>query len=92
MKAKFPGIEELSDGRKRIRVRAVNPKTGRMQEVDKLIHGTLTDAVKLREQWRDEIRNADQVAKPQTLRFFLVSWLRSRALSVKLSTATTYAE
>ena len=92
MKAKYPGIEELPDGRKRIRVRAVNPKTGRMQEVDKLIQGTLSEAVKLREQWRDEIRNADQVARPPTLRNFLQSWLRSRALSVKTSTATTYAE
>ncbi len=91
-RAKYPGIEELPDGRKRIRVRAVNPKTGRMQEVDKLIHATLTDAVSLREQWRDEIRNADHVEKSPTLRSFLQSWLRSRALSVKTSTATTYAE
>ncbi len=93
MKTKYPGIEELTDGRKRIRLRAVNPKTGRMQEVDKLIRMTLKDAVRLREEWRLDVQNADLVAREiPRLRDYVESWLRSRALSVKASTAITYAE
>lgn len=93
MKSKYPGITELSDGRKRIRLRAVNPKTGRMQEIDKLIRATLKEAVRLREEWRLDVQNADQVAREiPRLRDYVESWLRSRALSVKASTAITYAE
>jgi hypothetical protein len=93
MKTKYPGITELPDGRKRIRLRAVNPKTGRMQEVDKLIQVTLKEAVRLGEEWRQDIRNSDLVAREiPRLRGYVESWLRSRALSVKASTAITYAE
>ena len=31
--ARYPGIEAMTDGRKRIRLRAVDPRTGRMKEV-----------------------------------------------------------
>jgi integrase len=93
MKTKYPGITELPDGRKRIRLRAVNPKTGRMQEVDKLLQVPLKEAVRLGEKWRQDIRNSDLVAREiPRLRGYVESWLRSRALSVKASTAITYAE
>jgi len=84
MKLKYPGIEELLDGRKRIRLRAVDPRTGRMKEVDKITTGTIQQAVKLREQWRDEIRDADRVVKEvPRLGAYAESWIASKALALK---------
>jgi hypothetical protein len=93
MKTKYPGIEELLDGRKRIRLRAVDPRTGRMKEVDKIITGTVQQAVKLREQWRDEIRDADRVVKEvPRLGAYAESWIASKALALKPSSGTWYAD
>ena len=47
-KSRYPGIEILTDGRKRIRLRAVDPRTGRMKEVDRIVEGTIEEAVRLR--------------------------------------------
>jgi hypothetical protein len=65
--ARYLGIEALSHGRKRIRLRAVDPRTGRMKEVDRIIEGSTEEAILLREQWRKEIRTADRrsVAVPR---------------------------
>jgi integrase len=93
MKTKYPGIEIMSDGRNRIRLRAVDPRTGRMKEIDKIITGTVQEAARLREQWRGQIRNSDQVAKDvPRLRPYVQSWLASKALGLKASTSRTYAD
>jgi integrase len=93
MKRRYPGIEELLDGRKRIRLRAVDPRTGRMKEVDKITTGTIQQAVKLREQWRDEIRDADRVVKEvPRLGAYAESWIASKALALKPSSGTWYAD
>jgi hypothetical protein len=63
MKARYPGIEIMVDGRKRIRLRAVDPRTGRMKEIDRIITGTVEEAARLRQTWMQEIHNAEQVAK-----------------------------
>ncbi len=91
---KYPGIEKLPDGRKRIRVRGVDPKTGRMKEVDRRVKVSMSEAVKLREELRDRLRGgADyrQVAVPR-LAEFAESWMKSRALALKASTGRTYAD
>ncbi len=91
-KTKYPGIEIMSDGRKRIRLRAVDPRTGRMKEKDRIIEGTVEEAARLRQRWMLEIRTADGVAKEvPRLRTYVQSWLASKALGVKASTARTYA-
>ena len=41
---RYPGIEALPDGRKRIRLRAMDPRTGRMKEVDRVVEGTVENA------------------------------------------------
>ena len=92
-KTKYPGIEITSDGRKRIRLRAVDPRTGRMKEKDRIITGTVEEAARLRQKWTQEIRNADHVAKEvPRLRTYVQSWLASKALGLKASTARTYAD
>lgn len=93
MRSKYPGIEIMSDGRKRIRLRAVDPRTGRMKEIDKITTGTVQEAAKLREEWRDQIRNAERVAKSvPRLAVYAESWIASKALRLKPSTATWYAQ
>jgi hypothetical protein len=88
-----PGIEVLSDGRKRVRARVVDPRTGLLREFDRIVDCDLDQAIKLRSEWRASVRG-DQTAKPRVppLRDYVISWLRSKTLSVKLSTATTYAD
>ena len=88
MKTKYPGIEIMSDGRKRIRVRAVDPRTGRMKERDRIIEGTVQEAARLRQEWMQEIHHADGMAKEvPRLRTYVQSWLASKALGLKASTA-----
>jgi integrase len=64
-----------------------------MREVDRIIEGSTEEALLLREQWRREIRTADQrsVAVPR-LDDYATSWMKSKTLAVKPSTARTYAE
>jgi integrase len=91
--SRYPGIECLPDGRKRIRLRAVDPRTGRMREVDRTVEATPSEALRLRVQWYEEIRTADR--RPEKVpRFgeYVERWMRSKALSVKRSTAVSYAE
>jgi len=90
---RYPGIEALPDGRKRIRLRAMDPRTGRMKEVDRIIEATVEDALKKQAEWRDEIRRGAHVAaEVPRLLDYATSWLRSRLPALKASTAATYAE
>ncbi len=92
-KTRYPGVEALSDGRKRVRLRVVDPRTGRTKEVDRIVTGTVEEAVKMQQEWREEIRDADHIAKEvPRLRVYVESWLRSKALGLKTSTAATYAD
>src|SRR5262245_32651254 len=88
---RHPGSEALYNGRKRITRRAVDPRTGRMKEVDRVITGPMEEAILMREQWRKEIRTADQrsVTVPR-LDDYATSWMKSRTLAVKPSTARSY--
>lgn len=82
----------MSDGRMRIRLRAVDPRTGRMKEVDRVVTVPMHEAIVLKQKWRRDIRTADQVsvAVPR-LADYATSWIKSRTLAVKPSTAETYA-
>jgi integrase len=83
----------MSDGRKRIRVRTIDPRTRRMKEVDRIVQTSMDEALRLQRMWKDEVRFADRVAKEiPRLSDYVESWLRSRVVGLKASTATTYAE
>jgi integrase len=56
-KSRYPGITTLSDGRKRIRLRAVDPRTGRMKEVDRVVEGTVQEAASFRTELQKQIKN-----------------------------------
>jgi hypothetical protein len=46
---RYPGIIDMSDGRKRIRLRAVDPRTGRMNEVDRAVTVPIAEAIVLKQ-------------------------------------------
>ena len=82
----------MSDGRKRIRVRAVDPRTGRMKEVDRVVTVSKEEAIRLQQEWRRDIHTADkQSAAVPRLVDYATSWMKSKAVAVKPSTAETYA-
>lgn len=89
---RFPGIIAMADGRKRIRLRAVDPRTGRMKEVDRVVSVPMAEAIVLKQKWRRDIHTADQVsvAVPR-LADYATSWIKSKTVAVKPSTAETYA-
>lgn len=93
MMKRYPGITTMSGGRKRVRVRATDQRTGREREREKIIEGTIEDALKLQATMREEIHQSDHVAKqPPRLRDYVESWLKSKTLRVKTSTAMVYAD
>jgi integrase len=92
-KRTYPGIERLPDGRKRIRLAPVDPRTGRRKEIDRVVEATMDEATRLRQQWMDEVRTVDRRSQ-EVPRFgdYAASWMKSRAREVKASTAIGYAE
>ena len=62
-----------------ILLRAMDPRTGRMKEVDRIIEATVEDALKKQAEWRDEIRRGAHVAaEVPCLIDDATSWLRSQ--------------
>jgi integrase len=92
-KSRYPGITTLSDGRKRIRLRAVDPRTGRMKEVDRVVEGTVQEAASLRTELQKQIRNdaGGDVQVPR-LGDYATLWLASRIVGLKASSSSRYAE
>jgi integrase len=89
---RYPGIKAMSDGRKRIRLRAVDPRTGRLKEVDRIISGSIEEAVVLQQHWRRDIRTADRQSQTvPRLVDYATSWIKSKTVAVKPSTAENYA-
>src|SRR5215471_6368145 len=90
---RYPGITTLSDGRKRIRLRAVDPRTGRMKEVDRVVEGSVEQAASLRAELKKEIKNdvRGDVQVPR-LGDYATSWLESRIVGLKASSSNRYAE
>jgi integrase len=82
----------MSDGRKRIRLRAVDPRTGRLKEVDRIISGSIEEAFVQQQQWRRDIRTADRQSRTvPRLADYATSWIKSKTVAVKPSTAESYA-
>jgi integrase len=92
-KTRIRGIEKLPDSRVRIRARAVDPRSGKEREIDRVVMASMEEAIKLQAEWRDEIRRAAERQKEvPRLAGFAASWMRSKVGELKASTARTYAE
>lgn len=64
-----------------------------MKEVDRVVEATVENALKLKAEWRAEVRRGDRAAADvPRLTDYATSWLRSRLPALKASTAATYAD
>lgn len=94
MRRKASGIQRIGEGRYRIRVDVLDPKTGRRVDVKRIVRaGSATDAARQRETLRAEIRSGASTRQRERPRLgdAVVSWLRSIAPGLKRSTADLYA-
>src|SRR5688572_3408814 len=74
-----PGIIALGNGSYRVRARAIDPRTGKMVERDRVIHGAnLKQATKEKADLIAEIRGEKEVVERRTLRDYATSWLRGQ--------------
>ncbi len=90
---RYPGILMLDKHTYRIRLRVVDPKTGKLKEVDRTRNCTLTEAVALQSEWRLELEGGPpEIRERKRLRDYARSWLRIRLTRLKPSTAKRYAE
>lgn len=88
------GIQRIGEGRYRIRVDVLDPKTGRRVDVKRIVRaGSVTDAARQRETLRAEIASGTSTRHKERPRLgdAVVSWLRSIAPALKRSTADLYA-
>lgn len=92
MAHKKTGIRKLPDGRWEVRVSAVDPQTGNLKWRRRRIEGNLREARALREELRTDLRRGKNGTAPQRMRLadFAESWLASKAMRVKPSTAERY--
>src|SRR5688572_12960329 len=87
----IPGVIALGNGSYRVRARAIDPRTGKMTERDRLIHGaTLKQASKEKDDLIAEIRGEKEVKGKRTLQDYATSWLRGQWNSLCPTTRDRY--
>jgi len=90
--SRYPGVIKLPDGRFRIRIKARNPKTGRVKELKRVIAvKTVADAVKERSELREQYEAIKAPVRRLRMKEYAESWLASKGGTLKLSTLDRYA-
>ena len=91
---RYPGVSRLPDGRYLLRVKARDPKTGKMSDIRaKVRAASPADAFAKREELRREAERAGEgEAARVRLRACASSWLRSKLPAVRASTRRFYAD
>ena len=90
---KYPGVRRLSNGKFEIRVKIINPKTGKEKDVKRVVDAaSAAEAVVLREQLRQEVQSGDTTEERMRLGEYAISWMRGKLPTLKPSTARRYAE
>lgn len=93
-RSKASGIQRIGEGRYRIRVDVLDPKTGRRVDVKRIVRAvSATDAARQRETLRAEIASGASSRHRTRPRLgdAVTSWLRSIGPALKRSTADLYA-
>ena len=91
MKTRYPGIFKTKDGY-RVRVRAMNPRTGTLKEANREIAGIdLRQAVVHQHEMRETIRSGGVTAARLRVGEYAKFWLESKAPTVDPGTAERYA-
>ncbi|HZS36612.1 MAG TPA: site-specific integrase [Polyangia bacterium] len=88
----YPGIWKTQTGY-RVRVRAVDPKTGMLREANKTYHGiTIRDALKRQVAMREELQAGASRMERMRVGEFARLWIESKAGVVARYTLTNYAD
>jgi integrase len=90
-KTKHPGIFQTKDGF-RVRVRAVDPRTGKLRGGNRLVQGTIRDALAAQESMRAEIQAGTVAAERKRIGEYAQSWMRLKVTTVDPNTASRYAD
>lgn len=87
---RYPGVTRLPDGRFLLRAKVENPKTGRMQERERIVEcATAAEAARLRDELRDPVGVADARRRVR-LSDFSISWLSGKRKEIKAATLDRY--
>lgn len=90
---RYPGVRRLPDGRYLLRVKARDPKTGKMIDIRaKVRAASPADAFAQREELRREAEQSAGEVTRERLRACASSWLASKLPAVRASTRRHYAE
>lgn len=84
------GIRQLSKSRFAVRVKRVDARTGKVRNRKAIVDGTKTDAVRRRDEIRDELALATATRARLRLSSYAEAWLVRRAGSLKASTIRKY--
>jgi len=79
-------------GRYRVRLAAVDPRTGKQREVNRVVIGSLSDARREREQLRGGIHAGDDERARLTLGEYAKRWTEARSPRLKPSTRERYKD
>jgi len=91
-KTKHRGITKLGKNRYRVRVRGVNPSTGQMEEVKRVVEGGVKEVKRLRDELYERIKSGGIAKQERTkVKTYARSWLAARIPRVKEGTAIHYA-
>ena len=89
----YPGVEKLGKQQFRIDGEAIDPRTGRTRQVERILNGvTARQASMIRAEELDKIRSGEMEGRKakQRLRDLSESWLKLKTPSVDWRTAETY--
>jgi integrase len=91
-KTRYPGVYRTGDNQYRVRVVALDPRTGKKKALEKLYDGlSAQEAARLRAELLAEIHAATEAPVRQRVSDFAKSWIASKAVSLDAGTARTYA-
>jgi integrase len=91
---RYPGVYKVTetDNTYRVRAIAVDPRTGKKKEIEKLLEGvSAPEAARVRSELIEQIKRPAREAKRMRVGEFARSWIASKVLQVDEGTARTYA-
>ncbi len=90
---KHRGIQKLGPRKYKVRVRGVDPRTGQMKEVKRIVETDLRGAQRVREELYAEIKTGIEEEQKErvTVATYARSWLEARLPRIKIGTAQHYA-
>lgn len=92
MSRHYPGVKKRPDGRYRVRVKARDPKTGRMKELKRVLNvASEAEAARAKQELRELFEAGSTAIRPRVADY-AKSWLTTKLPSLKPSTAYKYAQ